>query len=94
MKCERRRIGIERVGTMPWKALSWVCSDAPDRPIAPAFTRDYLWQFDAARKSASSADELIAEMKRRFPDAAFDLFLRLSAQKAFASAPVPAGNGT
>lgn len=51
MKCERRRIGIETRRRHALKALSWVCSDAPDSPIALAFTRDYPWQFDVARNS-------------------------------------------
>ncbi len=59
--------------------------DTPDDPAALGFTHDYMEQFEAARNSASTADDMIATMKKRFPDAASEYLLLLSARKAFAS---------
>lgn len=57
----------------------------PDSPTALAFTRAYITDFDAARKSASNADQLIATMKRRYPQCSSQYLLMLSAQRAFAN---------
>jgi len=59
-------------------------SGLPDDSAALAFTRQYITDFDSARKSASNADQVAAAMKQRYPQCSFELFLKLSSQKAFA----------
>jgi glyoxylase-like metal-dependent hydrolase (beta-lactamase superfamily II) len=61
----------------------------PESPTALTFTRAYLDAFDAARRSASTPDELTAAMKKKFPDAAYEYLLLASARKAFAPDPAP-----
>jgi glyoxylase-like metal-dependent hydrolase (beta-lactamase superfamily II) len=59
-------------------------SGLPDNPAAPAFTRQYITDFDATRKSSSNADQVVATMKQKYPQCSSEFFLKLSASRAFA----------
>jgi glyoxylase-like metal-dependent hydrolase (beta-lactamase superfamily II) len=61
----------------------------PESAAALTFTRTYLDAFDAARRSASTPDELTAAMKKRFPEAVYEYLLLASARQAFAPDPAP-----
>jgi len=56
-----------------------------DSPRAIASMEEYLDGFDVAIKSASSAEEVVVAMKRRYPDWAQDKLLAASAKVAFSS---------
>jgi glyoxylase-like metal-dependent hydrolase (beta-lactamase superfamily II) len=51
-------------------------------PQSIAFTRDYLVRFEAASAKAANSAELIADMKRQYPDAGLDAALSTSAKVA------------
>ena len=55
----------------------------PDSAQAIRFTASYLRDYEAARKTATNADEFIATMKSKHPDAAQDWILELTAKRAF-----------
>ena len=59
-------------------------SDLPDNPSALAFIRHYITDFDATRKSSSSAGQLVDAMKLKYPQcSSSEFFLKLSASRAF-----------
>jgi glyoxylase-like metal-dependent hydrolase (beta-lactamase superfamily II) len=58
----------------------------PDSPRAVAFMEKYLDDFESARKAASSADQLVAAMKQKYPDWAQEKFLGHAAKAAFPGA--------
>ena len=57
--------------------------NAPDSPDVLRFMDNYLKDFDAFRKTATSADELRAAMLRKYPDLAVPMLLGYGAQVAF-----------
>jgi glyoxylase-like metal-dependent hydrolase (beta-lactamase superfamily II) len=59
----------------------------PNSPDAIAWTRDYLTAWDAERARATSADQLIAAMKQRYPAAEIPVLLVFSARSEFRTAP-------
>jgi hypothetical protein len=62
----------------------------PDGPECLEFCRDYLIAFEEALSQAKSSEELIAAVKKRFPetrDLAGDFILPLSAQVATGEIP-------
>ena len=58
----------------------------PDSPQAIASMEKYLDDFESARKAASSADELVAVMKQKYGDWAWERLLVSSAKTAIPSA--------
>ncbi len=58
----------------------------PDSPQAVASMEKYLDDFESARKAASSADELVAVMKQKYGDWAWERLLVSSAKTAIPSA--------
>lgn len=56
-----------------------------DTPEAVTVTDRYIRDFDAIRKSAVNADDLIGMMKRKYPELDLDFFLTTAAKKAFAN---------
>jgi glyoxylase-like metal-dependent hydrolase (beta-lactamase superfamily II) len=59
----------------------------PDSPEAIEFMRRYLTDFGAAARSSSTADELVAVMKRKYPKLAQEKFLAFAAKAALPSPP-------
>ncbi len=58
----------------------------PDSPGALVLMEKYLDDFESARRTASSADELVAIMKHKYPDWAQEKFLVYSAKTAILDA--------
>lgn len=58
----------------------------PDSPQAVVTTEKYLDDFESARKAASSTDELVAVMKQKYHDWAYEKLLVYSAKLAFPGA--------
>ena len=56
---------------------------APDTVQAITFTANYIRDYEATLKTTTNADEFIATMKAKYPDAAQDWILGLTAQRAF-----------
>jgi glyoxylase-like metal-dependent hydrolase (beta-lactamase superfamily II) len=56
---------------------------ASDSDDAIAFTANYICDYEAARKTAANADDLVAIMKAKYPGTAQDWILGLSAKRAF-----------
>ena len=61
--------------------------DAPDSPEVLKTMDSYLVDFDAFRKSSSSAMELLTAMKNKYPDFAVLGLLGYAAQQAYRKAP-------
>ena len=59
--------------------------DLPDTPDVLAFNQAYLTEFEAALAASHSAGELIAAMKRKFPEAGLDRILTFTAARFFPS---------
>jgi len=59
-------------------------ADTSDSSAAITFTANYIRDFEAVRAAAHSADELIATMKAKYPNAALaDKILTRSAKRVF-----------
>ena len=59
--------------------------DLPDTPDVLAFNSAYLTEFEAALAASHSANELIAAMKQKFPQAGQDRILNFTAARFFPS---------
>jgi glyoxylase-like metal-dependent hydrolase (beta-lactamase superfamily II) len=59
--------------------------ELPDTPDVLAFNQAYLTEFEAALAASHNAGELIAAMKRKFPDAGLDRILNFTAARFFPS---------
>ena len=59
--------------------------DLPDTPDVLAFNEAYLAEFETALAASRSAAELVAAMKRKFPEAGLDRILSVTAARFFPS---------
>jgi glyoxylase-like metal-dependent hydrolase (beta-lactamase superfamily II) len=59
--------------------------DLPDTPDVIAFNRAYLSEFEVALTASHTANELVAAMKQKFPQAGLDRILELTAARFFPS---------
>ncbi len=59
--------------------------DLPDTPDVLAFNEAYLAEFETALAASRSAAELVAAMKRKFPEAGLDRILSITAARFFPS---------
>jgi hypothetical protein len=59
--------------------------DLPDTPDVLALNQAYLTEFEAALMASRSAGELIAAMKRKFPETGLDRILNFTAARFFPS---------
>ena len=57
--------------------------DLPDTPDVLAFNSAYLTEFEAALAASHTANELIAAMKQKFPQAGLDRILQFTAARFF-----------
>ena len=60
-------------------------ADLKDTSEAVSTTDKYIRDFDATRKYAANADDLIGAMKRKYPELDLEFFLTTAAKKAFAN---------
>jgi len=59
--------------------------DLPDTPDVLAFNEAYLAEFETALAASRSAAELVAAMKRKFPEAGLERILSVTAARFFPS---------
>ncbi|PYO06586.1 MAG: hypothetical protein DMD75_24005 [Candidatus Rokuibacteriota bacterium] len=59
--------------------------ELPDAPDVLAFNRAYLVEFETALAASHNAEELIAAMKQKFPEAGLDRILNFTAARFFPS---------
>ena len=59
--------------------------DLPDTPDVLTFNQAYLTEFEVALAASHSAGELIAAMKRKFPEAGLDRIMNFTAARFFPS---------
>ena len=59
---------------------------AAESDDAITFTANYIRDYETARKAAANADDFVSIMKAKYPAAAQDWILGLSAKRAFPKA--------